>query len=35
MLSVTEAEAYLVNNEMMHKADEPAMQAGDFYFKSM
>jgi hypothetical protein len=31
--SVTEAETLVVNNEVMAKVSEPAMQAGDFYFK--
>ena len=31
--SITEAETIVVNNEMVRKAEEPAMQAGDFYFR--
>ena len=31
--TITEAETLVVNGEMVDKAEAPAMQAGDFYFR--
>jgi hypothetical protein len=31
--TITEAETLVVNGEMVNKAEAPAMQAGDFYFR--